>query len=103
MRFLLKVTMPAAKANARIKDGSLPKVIKGILDDLKPEAVYFTEEYGDRTMLLIVNMNDASEMVRIAEPPFLAFEASVEFHPVMTLDDLMKATPDMERAAKRYG
>ena len=44
MRFLLKVTMPVAKGNARIKDGSLPKVIKGILDDLKPKAVYFTEE-----------------------------------------------------------
>ena len=54
-------------------------------------------------MLLVVNMNDPSEMVRIAEPSFLAFEAGVEFHPVMTLDDLMKGTPDMERAAKKYG
>jgi hypothetical protein len=103
MRFLVKVSMPVVKGNDRIKDGSLPKAIKGILDDLKPEAVYFTEEYGDRAMLLVVNMNDPSEMVRIAEPSFLAFEASVEFHPVMALEDLMKAMPDMERAVKKYG
>jgi hypothetical protein len=103
MRFLIKASIPVEKGNARITDGSLPKVIKEILDDLKPEAVCFTEVYGDRAMFLIVNMNDPSEMVKIAEPAFLALAASVQFHPVMTLDDLMRAASDMEKAAKKYG
>jgi hypothetical protein len=99
----MKVSIPTDIGNAKMKDGSLPKTLKAMLDDLKPDAVYFTEEYGSRTMLAVINMSDASQMVRMAEPSFLAFEASVEFHPAMTLDDLMKGAPDMEMAARKYG
>jgi hypothetical protein len=103
MRFIMKVSIPTDVGNEKIKDGSLPKILKAILDDLKPEAVYFTEEYGSRVMLAVVDMSDASQMARMAEPSFLAFEAGVEFHPAMTPDDLMKSAPDMEAAARKYG
>jgi hypothetical protein len=42
-------------------------------------------------------------MVSVAEPWFLAFNASVEYHPAMTPEDLQKAGPDLARAAKTYG
>jgi hypothetical protein len=38
----------------------------------------------------------------VAEPWFLAFNAHVEFHPAMTLEDLKKATPGIEKAVKNY-
>ena len=47
-------------------------------------------------------MNDASEIPRIAEPWFLALNASVEATPAMVAADLQKAGPDIERAVKSF-
>ena len=46
MRMLLHVRIPHEKFNAAVKDGTIGKKMKAILDDLKPEAVYFTEYDG---------------------------------------------------------
>ena len=47
-------------------------------------------------------MQDASQIPAIAEPWFLAFNASTEFHPVMVPDDLAKAESAIEKAVKNY-
>jgi hypothetical protein len=41
-------------------------------------------------------------MPRLAEPWFLAFNASVEFLPAMKPEDSMKAGPDLENAARKF-
>ena len=46
---------------------------------------------------------DPSQIPAVAEPWFLAFNASVEIHPVMTPADLAKAGPAIEQAVKKYG
>ncbi len=48
-------------------------------------------------------MQDASELPRIAEPWFFAFNASVEFKPTMILEDLKRAGPNIDQAAETYG
>jgi hypothetical protein len=103
MRVLLKVTMPVEKGNAGIKDGSLGKTIQSILADLEPEAAYFAAEDGKRAAFIVFEMQDPSQIPAVAEPWFLAFNASVEVRPVMNAEDLAKAEGDMERAAKNYG
>ena len=101
MRFMVKITMPVEAGNLAAKSGfdQIPK----ILAEQKPEAVYFVAEHGKRTAVLFLNMQDASQIPAIAEPWFLAFNAAVEFHPVMKLEDLAKAGPAVERAVKQYG
>jgi hypothetical protein len=69
---------------------------------LKPEAVYFTDDNGQRTAFLFLEMNDASQIPAIAEPWLLAFSASIEIHPVMVPADLAKATGAIEAAVKKY-
>ncbi|MBI4528603.1 MAG: hypothetical protein HY695_32815 [Deltaproteobacteria bacterium] len=103
MRILLKVSIPVDVGNARMKDGSLPKTIKTILDEQKPEAAYFYEEAGKRTGLIVVDIQAPSQIPAIAEPWFLAFNAGVEFHPAMKVEDLEKAGPAIEQAVKKYG
>ena len=103
MRFLLKVNMALDAANAAAKAGKLGTTIQSILADLKPEAVYFAADKGQRTAFIFLEMQDASQIPAIAEPWFLAFNASIEIHPVMVPDDLAKAGGAIEQAVKKYG
>ena len=102
MRFLLKVSMPVEAGNdgAR-KDGF--KQLQSILEQQKPEAAYFLADDGKRTGMFIISMDDASQIPAIAEPWFLAFNASIELKPVMLPADLAKAGPAIEQAVKSYG
>ncbi|MGH6869012.1 MAG: DUF3303 family protein, partial [Methylocella sp.] len=99
MRFLVKVSFPVEAGNAAAKKDGF-KVIQTILEQQKPEAAYFIAEGGRRTGILIVELNDASDLPRIAEPWFLALNASVEATPAMVPADLQKAAPSIEQAVK---
>ena len=65
MRFLLKVTIPVESGNAASKAGKLGSTIQSILADLKPEAVYFTDDNGRRAGYIFLEMQDASEIPAI--------------------------------------
>lgn len=102
MRCLLKVSIPVETGNAAIADGTLPRTIESILNEFKPEAAYFAEENGKRTGFIVVDLKDPSQIPAVAEPWFLAFNAQVEFHPAMNLEDLKKSAPGIERAVKNH-
>lgn len=102
MRFLLKIAFPVEAGNAAIKKDGL-KVIQKILQEQEPEAAYFIAENGRRTAILIVDIKEASDIPGIAEPWFLALDASIEATPAMIAADLKKAAPIIEKAAKNYG
>ena len=103
MRVFMKVEFPVEAANAVARDGRLGRVIQSILEEQKPEAAYFLDQNGRRCGLLFVELKDASDIPALAEPWFLALNASIEIHPAMTPADLAKAAPAIERAVKKYG
>ncbi len=103
MRFFVKARMDVEAANALARDGKLGSTIQSILEDLKPEAAYFVADGGKRTAYLIVDMQDLSQLPAVAEPWFLAFNAEVEAQAAMVAEDLAKAGPAIEQAAKKYG
>jgi hypothetical protein len=94
MRMLLQVSIPHEPFNAAVRDGTAGQKLSRIVDEIKPEAVYFTEQHGQRGAIMIVEMSDSSKIPTLAEPWFLTFNASVEFRVVMTPDDLQKAGLD---------
>ena len=102
MRCLLKVIIPVETGNTTIADGSLPRTIETILSDVKPEAAYFAEENGKRTGYVFLDLKDPSQIPAVAEPWFLAFNAHVELHPAMSVEDLKKAAPGIERAVRNH-
>jgi len=91
MRMLMLIRLPHETFNAAVKDGSADRKVQAILDDVHPEAVYFTEMNGQRTTLLIVELESPSRIPVLAEPWFLNFNADVEFHVVMKPQDLQEA------------
>lgn len=100
MRMLLNVKLPHEQFNKAISDGSVGQKIRRILEDSKPEAVYFTEQNGRRGAILIIDMKDPSKIPSFAEPWFLAFNADVEFRVVMTTEDLERAS--LEELGKKW-
>ncbi len=88
MRTLAKVSLDTATANEAIKSGELQKLMRSVLEQLKPEAAYFTVEGGKRTALLVFDMKTPSDMPAYFEPFFMGLNAAIELTPVMNADDL---------------
>jgi hypothetical protein len=91
MRFLMKISIPNEPFNTYLKNGTAGQVMQQILDDIKPEAAYFMEMHGSRGGILVVNMDDTSQIPHLSEAWFLKLDAHVELHPVMSPEDLAKA------------
>ena len=100
MRMLLKVKIPHEEFNQAVRDGTVGLKVRRILEDIKPEAVYFTEHNGQRGAILIIDLIDPSKVPALAEPWFLTFHADVEFHIVMTPEDLQEA--GLEELGKKW-
>ena len=100
MRILLNVKFPHREFNKAVRDGTLGQKIRHILEIAKPEAVYFTDQNGQRGAILIIDLIDPSEVPAFAEPWFLTFNADVEFCVVMTPEDLQKA--GLEELGKKW-
>ena len=103
MRMLLKVNIPVEAGNKAAREGTLGKTIQQILQAQRPEAAYFVAENGQRCGFLMVNLESASKIPALAEPWFLAFNAAIELHPLMTPEDLQTASADIESCARTYG
>jgi len=94
MRMLMQVRFPHEEFNQAVKDGSIGGKIKRILEEIRPEAVYFTELDGRRGAIMIIEVADPSKVPALSEPWFLYFRADVEFRIVMSPDDLGRAGLD---------
>jgi hypothetical protein len=98
---MLTATIPHEPCNSLIRANKLGPILKRILDELKPEAVYFTELEGTRGVVLIAEVPDPSRIPSLAEPFFLNFNADCRIRICMTPADLGKA--GLDEIAKRWG
>jgi hypothetical protein len=104
MRMLLRAIMPNEPANTMIRNGTFQSTVQKILADMKPEASYFVaSDNGERCAVIIFDMKESSELPKVAEPFFLAFDARVTVRPTMTPQDLAAGGPGFERAVKEFG
>ena len=103
MRMMMKVSIPVETGNDVVRRGSLGSTIQKILAEMKPEAAYFAEDGGQRTGYIFFDMKDSSQLPAVAEPWFLALNASLTVRPAMTPQDLGNATPAIQRAVENFG
>lgn len=101
MRMMLEVQMPHEPFNALLRQGTAGKTLAEILDQLKPEAVYFTEHDGKRGAVIVLNVEEPSRIPSIVEPFFLSFNADCRFRIAMSAQDLRNS--GLEELAKRWG
>jgi hypothetical protein len=91
MRFIVRAKIPTLAGNKMVKDPKFIQNLEEYISKVKPEASYFFEADGNRVAAFVVNIDSADMIPSIAEPLFQEMGANVEFHPVMSIDDLKKA------------
>jgi hypothetical protein len=94
MRMIMNVKLPVEPFNTYVRNGSIGKRISQILEETKPELVYFSEQEGQRGGIIVVNIDDSAKVPFYAEPWFLQFNAEVEFRIAMSPEDLGRAGLD---------
>ena len=91
MRFIVRAKIPTEAGNKMVKNPKFIQNLEEYINKVKSEANYFFEADGNRVLVFVVNMDSVDMIPSIAEPLFQEMGANVEFHPVMSLDDLKKA------------
>jgi hypothetical protein len=100
MRVMLTVTLPIEPFNTAVRNGTAGEMMNRIIEDSKPEAVYFTELDGNRTAVLVIDLERASQIPKFAEPWFLNFHGNCQFRIVMSPEDLAQA--GLEELGKKW-
>lgn len=102
MRFLIRAKIPTEAGNKMVQDPNFLKKLEEYINKVKAEASYFFEAEGNRVAAFIIDMQSADQIPVLAEPLFRGMGAHVEFHPVMSLDDLKKGIPQAIVEANSY-
>jgi hypothetical protein len=82
--------MPTEHGNKLLQDPDFAKKLEGMLNQIKPEAVYFTPVEGDRGIYMIINLASADMIARTFEPVWQTLNCKLDLTPVMELSDLKK-------------
>jgi hypothetical protein len=100
MKMLLTVEFPLEPFNSMVRNGKAGGVIGRILETIKPEMAYFTEQDGKRGGIFVIDLKTPSDVPAFAEPFFLNFQASCKFRILMSPEDLQKA--GLEELGKKW-
>ena len=102
MRFLIRATIPTEDGNKMVQDPNFLRKLEEYVNKVNAEAAYFFEANGSRIASFIVDVQSADQIPVLAEPLFSGMGAHLEFHPVMSLDDLKKGIPQAVLEANSY-
>jgi hypothetical protein len=100
MRMIMLLEFPIEPFNTFVKNGTIGAKMRAILEDAKPEHVWMSERDGKRGGIVVVDVNSASDIPRLAEPWFLTLNAQVEFRIAMTPQELGAA--DLDALGKKW-
>ncbi len=101
MRMMLTARFPTESFNDVVRNGEAGPLMQSILAELKPEAAYLTDDCGERTAVLIVDIAKASDLPKFLEPFFLKFNADCDLKLVMSPEDL--ASAGLDELGKKWG
>ena len=91
MKFIVDVSFPHEPFSTLVRDGTVGQKIGEILEAIKPEVFYFTDNGVGRGAIMIVDLENVSQAPHITEPLMLTFNASVHYRIAMAPEELAAA------------
>lgn len=101
MKILAFIKIPHEPFNTLVRNGRAGEIIGRIIEDLKPESIYFTEQDGARGAVALFEIEDSSRLPYFAEPFFLNFNADCQFRIAISPADLR--TAGLNELGKKWG
>jgi hypothetical protein len=98
MRTLMKIQMDTEAASEAIRNGTMQTTLQSAMEQLSPEAAYFTAQDGLRTAYIIFDLREPSQIPTIAEPIFMPLKAKIDLSPVMNLDDVQAGIEEFKKS-----
>jgi len=95
MRTLMRVQMDTEAASEAIRNGTMQMTLQSALEQLNPEAAYFTAQDGMRTAFFIFDLREPAQIPAIAEPFFMPLKAKIDMSPVMNVDDVQAGLEEL--------
>ena len=97
MRMMLKAIMDTDAGNEVFNRGGVMEAVDRIQRLLQPEAFYEFVDNGQRTVFVVFDMADPSQILVITEPLFNLAKAKITLTPCMTLEDIKKGVEEATR------
>ena len=92
MKFIVEAAIPHEPFNTFVREGTAGKMIGEALGEIKPEIAYFTDlGVGGRGVIMIVDIEDYSQLPNVTEPLALTFNASVHYRIAISPEELAAA------------
>jgi hypothetical protein len=91
MKFIVEGSFPHEPFNSYVREGIIGEKIGETVQAINPEVIYFTDSGVGRGLLMIVDLEDASQAPHVTEPLMLTFNASVHYRVAMAPDELASA------------
>ncbi|WP_421723284.1 hypothetical protein [Bauldia sp.] len=88
VRMMLKVQIPVEAGNRAVADGTMKSIIEDTMEQIKPEAAYFSQEDGLRTIYFVYQVTDNATFAAVHEPLMQGLGARVSDLPALTWDEL---------------
>jgi hypothetical protein len=91
MKFIVEVSFPLEPFSSFVRDGTIGQKIGETLEAIKPDVAYFTDNGVGRGVLMVVDLESASQAPHVTEPLMLTFDASVHYRVAIAPEDLASA------------
>ncbi len=100
MRTIFKISIPPEPFNTLAREGVVGQKIGRIIEETKPETIYFTGNRYGRGALAVYDIQNGSGFPAVAEPWFLTFNAEIEYDAAITPEEMMEA--DLDEVVKKW-
>jgi hypothetical protein len=91
MKFIVEASFPHEPFNTYVREGTAGQKIGETLQAIHPEVIYFTDSGVGRGLMMIVDLDNASQAPHVTEPLLLTFNASVHYRVAMAPEELASA------------
>ena len=96
MRMMLRLQVPAEAGSQAMRAGRIGPLMQDLMKRVQPEAAYFHEQNGMRGASIVFDLASPALMPAIAEPLYQELGATVEFLPVMNMEDMQQALAEVQ-------
>jgi len=91
LKLIVEASFPHEPFNTYVREGTAGEKIGATLQAIHPEVIYFTDSGVGRGLMMIIDVDSASQAPHVTEPLMLTFNASVHYRLAMSPEDLAAA------------